>query len=245
MYTSVSQCLLITNETESSQSGQHVDVDPYAMKTQCVSWTAAGEINQWLIHLRQTWPFFMNLCWKIMMIHTLTTAHNVVIRLHCFIYQGFPVCSKRIHSAWSSCSHLQSPCADLYFWLWWCAEVVFDGETVAGRNAGQYHRLCLKMDRSPLNPNIQDWRQNIPDMVVVMMELRPIMIRCQLSIMEFIIYTAACHQGAVKIIWLHCWGAFMASFFIHSLWSHTVNEQQLISGTNIHLVPWTGFNSLK
>ena len=34
----------------------------------------------------------------------------------------------------------------------------------------------------------------------------------------FVIYTAARHQGAIEMIWLHFWGAVMSSIFICSLW---------------------------
>ena len=31
-------------------------------------------------------------------------------------------------------------------------------------------------------------------------------------------YTAASHQGVIKMFWLHFWGAVMTSIFIYSQW---------------------------
>ncbi len=52
---------------------------------------------------------------------------------------------------------------------------------------------------------------------------------------EFMSYTGASHQGAIKMIWLHFWGAVMSSIFIYSLCF-----KPLVAGLIIYCRIWGG-----
>ena len=61
---------------------------------------------------------------------------------------------------------------------------------------------------SPLPPTIRKWSENIPETNTGTM-----------CCAGFITCTAASHQGVIKTLWLHFWGAVISSIFVCHLWS--------------------------